>query len=289
MLVEQILLPGVVLPALIAATAYLLAWQPWRAGRQVRGGWGGPLALGAAYLAAHLAISGRPRMPAIEATEWLFHLAAVATLLALLQPLWRRAGAERLELGIRMPLFGTLLWFSLQPFIEHHWTRPAAACWLIGLLVLLLALAEVLDRLARLERRPEVLASLWILLSTGTALTLALSGTARIAQLCGATTAAVAVGWLLSWLSRRPALGPRAVSLAAVLLGGFVLDGYFFAGVPTASAVLLLGAAPLAWWAERGRREGGGRLGSLKSHLRSLGAAAVPVAAAVAIAALSGP
>ena len=196
MLFRELLLPGVILPAVAALAVYLTSWMLDRQFPVRRDGdrpsaralISGGVAIGFAYLVAHAAISGLPPLPAIESTEWLFHGVAVATLLTLFVPALPR---HELLVGGWLVLFGGLAWLSSESMRAYHWEGAQVWLWLILLIAVGLALASMARALG--QRDPRHLAPLvWMVVAGATAVTVGLSGSARLAQLCGAT--AVQVG-----------------------------------------------------------------------------------------------
>src|SRR5262249_53264491 len=71
------LVRGVLLPAALAALVLVMAW--WQTKRRVSArqsrSWGGPLAVGLAFVGGYLALLGRPPFPPLDATDWLYFLA----------------------------------------------------------------------------------------------------------------------------------------------------------------------------------------------------------------------
>ena len=80
----------------------------------------------------------------------------------------------------------------------------------------------------------------------------------------------LAVGWLLWPVTRQAPLSPSAVTVATLVLGGLLLNGYFYAELRWWNALLLLVAPFAALLADR-RRKG-------KGWLVPLAVALVPLA-----------
>ena len=277
MLVEQILLRGVVVPALLAAAVHLVSRYVLRTDRrgEAQRDVVGSTALALAYLAAHVGITGWPPLPAVESTDWLFHAVAVA---ALATPALVALG-ERPALvgGFRLFLFGGWLWLSLQSVIEYRWTPLQSVLGIAGLLALLLGLAWAFERLAE-ERAPHLSAVVGVMAFGAAALVLGLSASARLGQLAGAASVAVAVGWALWPLTRQPPLAKIVATLATLVLGGLLLNGYFYAELRWWNALLVMAAPLVALVA--GRRASREK----KSFLIAVAAAVLPLALAVGMA-----
>lgn len=283
MLFRNLLFPTVIVPALVAGLVHLV------------GGWRGfpdpvrrsvaPLALAWGYAAAHAALSGLPRMPPPETTEWLFHLAVIAGLLAAIEPPVRRVLArhpDRLAEGMRYFLLGSVIWLTLRPLVAQNMSRLDTGLWLAGV-----GLAAMVSGLAwdALAQQPSswFAAAVWALTGSGAAAALGLSSSARLGQLCGATVAVVVAGQLVCVAGRQRAFTQPAVSAALMLLVGLLLNGLLYADLPVLSGLLLL-AAPGATWLVL-RRPAAAPAARLR-WLAALLAAALSVAAAVAIAAV---
>jgi len=249
MLFRNLILPGVVVPAVVAAVGVSIA--AWARRRPA------PLAAGpavaAAFLAAFVAITGWPRWLPVEASQRLFFLIAVAALLGLAWTWIRPAAVAWI---VRAVAVGVPLVLLLRAPLEHRWSTGQAALWLGGLLAAGLALLRALEARFDPDRSAPSLVAAAVLpaLLGGTAVVLGLSASARLAQLAGALAVAVAVVELVAKvLGRRPWIRGDALPVAVGVLG-LLLIGYFYAQVEALPALLLLAAYLLlalpgdAWW-----------------------------------------
>lgn len=238
MLVERVLLPGILVPGVAAFVALgaTVLFDRRRRGSTVGGG---SLALGAGFAAGFVAIGGWPRWPPVASTQRLFYLVVVAALLGLAWGWWKERRVPRL---LRGTLLGLLLVLVLWAPLENTWDRGQAAAWLGVLFAVGLGIGWSLDSSlgGAPGWRPAVVR---LALLGGTAVLLALSGSASLAQLLGATAGAAAVVEIVAPRSgRRPWLPADSMVLTTVVLG-LLLAGYFFAALEPWPAAL----AAVAW------------------------------------------
>jgi hypothetical protein len=280
MLTPNMILLGVVVPAAVAGVTLLTAWR--LGGTEAsRGRWGGAVGLGSAYAAGHWGIFGWPPFPAIEATQWIVYVVLVAAALGLLESRIELTTAPRWTL--RVALVSASLWLWLRPLVDYAWEPVQAVTRLVLLGLLALAFWAELELVSpRLARGSSWLVLL--LVSIGSALALALSGSLALGQLAGVLCAGLGAGFVAALLPG----GRRAEGLpvVAVALAGLWLVGHFYSELPATSA-LLLAAAPLAALALP-QRTLTGRSAALIPALR-VAAVLLPIAAAVALAHLASP
>ena len=70
----------------MCGTGLIVAWRPWRREGSLGGGtWGGAVGFGVGFMIAFVAVAGRPELVPVDVTGWLFHAAAVAMVLGLLE------------------------------------------------------------------------------------------------------------------------------------------------------------------------------------------------------------
>ncbi len=251
MFVQHILLPGVLLPSLAALLLLLL-------GRTLRrGDAGAGLAVAGAFLTAFVGITNWPSWPPIDSTQRLFYLVILAALASLAASLLRQGRAPWL---VRIALMGLLLTLILKSKIQHAWTKPQTALYLLPMLLLGLLLVEAWARALDSKTRADsgkgatedragrlLPAMVRLAILGGTAFALGLSGSARLGQLAGAlacgATVVEALALLRHWRPWRQSDG----LVVAVPLYGLLLIGYFYAELSHwAMGFLLL--ASLALW-----------------------------------------
>ncbi len=263
---EQILL-GVVLPALVALVCLVLAFKPWvkaPAGER-RGAWGPPVAFGAAYVCLHLAVVGVPDFPPSDDKNWLVYLALFAMGAGLVEAFVPANRWLRWPLRAGVALLG--YWLELGFMVEHHWSATAASAWLGMLTLATVGIIATIDEAAEANPGASVPLAL-VVLSSGAAIVLALTGSAMLGQIMGGLAAATGAAMVLAWWQRLRASESAPVRLSrggatvyGILFGGLVAYGYCStADIPAATkifgdyqamATLLVGLAPFMLWASR--------------------------------------
>lgn len=236
---------GVMVPVVVAGAILMITFRSRAPDRDRSStGWAVALALGAGYVAGYLTLLGLPPFPPVEANQWIVLLAIVAALLALVDSFHRTPGW--LRHGLRLLLSFAVPWLVLGPMREHTWSTGESLLWSAGSGLVLFGLITAAETTTRQSRGVSMPLSL-LTLGVGTSLVLALSGSALLGQLGGVLSAALGAVLVFAWW--RPDVemsrGPAAVVL--VVLAGLWLSGYFYAEVPAASALLLLGAPGVVW------------------------------------------
>lgn len=263
---------AVAVPALVAGAALAAA-----RGRR----WGGALAAGAAFVAGGLLVAGVPAFPPPEASPALLWLALLAAAAGAVEG----AVPRPVRWGLRA-LVAASVAVALLSFLVGTGRRFAAwgeaAPWMAGSAAAIFALGAALDAwAARHETGPAAPLALGIVAAGGGG-ALFLSGSALLAQQTGALGAAAGAAFLVA-LARPGWSGARgATAVAAALLPGLWLAGYFYSDLPAASA-LLLAAAPLAAWVSE--LPPLARARAWPRAWAAAGAVLLPVAAALACAA----
>ncbi len=268
---------GLLLPAGAAGLILLLGWRPWKRALEpdAAAAAAGPLALGGAWLAAQIAIVG-VALPPVQASDWLAVLVAAAVLGGLVEalrrpPAWMR-WSWRAALSLALPaLLALPLWRSSWSSLEALAVIGAAAIGVFGAWSLLEAQAR--------RRAGAAMPLLLAVLAGGSALVLALSGSASLGQLGGALAAAVGAALVIALLQPRLSLAHGAIGPLVIALAGLWLNGTFYADVPIGSLVLLFVAPWLALVGRLGRVQ---RLAAWQSALVRAGAVLLPLALAAA-------
>jgi len=245
LILRNVLLPGVVVPAVTAAVTLLLLHARGR--RPGRGATG--LALATGFLASFVAVSGWPRWPPVEATQRLFFVVAGAAVLS-----WvvARGRARRPEVAVEIAAAVLMVPLVLWALVEHHWSPAAALAWLLALSLGAFGLTRAFG--AHLERGAtgSLPASVRLVLILGIAVALGLSESLRLAQLTGALACSVAV---VELLNRRLSGWSRADAVVvSTILVGLLLVGHFYAALEGAPTVLLTLALLLLWLPPSERR-----------------------------------
>ncbi|HUP25047.1 MAG TPA: hypothetical protein VNB06_19175 [Thermoanaerobaculia bacterium] len=293
MLLRQFLLPGVILPALVAGV--IACCDPALFRRPaIRAPRSGAAAIAAGWLAAFVAIGAMPSMPPGEVLGWLFWLMAAAGIVGILWEMLPGRSSAPLAVGLALAVVGLML----RPLVAHTWTAAAAAGWLLAATASTLVIHWGFDALAAADegdtsstaaRAPRARGGLrggWFvagaatLLTVGAAATLGLSATARVAQLMGALTAGIGACVVARLIARseRTLLGRGATLSLALGYAGLLLSGFFYAELRWTAWLVLALAPAAAALAHRGAGAPAGR-----------GVVAVLVVAAVMVALALGP
>ena len=231
-------------PALVTAAFITLAARPWSNAKRARApAWGAPIGLAAAFMIGFVGLIGRPAFPPAESWQWTFYLAPVVAILSL---------------GLALPRF--------------HWTAQAAlvlavataVSWLtvpgwyerltMGRVSVVVAIVAMTWTLIPLAARIPTTALMWILgpVAAASALLLAASANAKLAELCGAMTVSLGVTLILTWF-RSNWIDATTVPMtfvaliAALLFNGFANN---YGDVPTAAFILIFISPAAAWVAE---------------------------------------
>lgn len=236
MILRNVLLPGIVLPAVTTALV-LFALRGRSAPRIGTAG----LALAAGFLSGFVAISGWPRWPPVEATQRLFFLVALIGLLS-----WpvARHRVRWSDLAFEIAAVVLLLPMILWALLGHSWALAESFLWLGTLFVVCLAISRALGTAVEDGgARPLPIVVRWTLLGTIAAV-LGLSESLRLALLSLALASAVAV---IDLLTRRGIVTWRRSDAlaAATVISGLLLVGYFYAALSAPVAALLVVALGL--------------------------------------------
>ena len=98
------------------------------------------------------------------------------------------------------------------------------------------------------KRSLAVVVTALIVLCAGGAVSLVLAGSAIVAQIVGALTAALGAIMVLAWIAPAPYISVTAAPVIALVLGGaLALGGFFAATLPWYGALLLAVTALFLW------------------------------------------
>jgi hypothetical protein len=235
MFLLQQLLPGVLVAALLSGVL-AIAGRLWRANS-----WADAVALAIGYSAGHVTATGMPAFPASEATQWLPYFALATMLLGILDALLKPPGSLRALIWI---LYGAgLLRLLLKPKFEYGWSLLEGALWIACFAAVMLVLAISLD--AAVHRDTSISTPLILtIVAGGTGVALMLSGSAVLGLLAMVLAGALGAILVVAFLLPKSSQGRAIVPVAVILLASLWLMGYFYAELPSASA-LLLAASPL--------------------------------------------
>ncbi len=279
---------GLLLPTIIGGGILILArsFSPkeYATDRYERGqdgftGWLIAVALGAGYIVGYLGLEGLPAFPPQLGTHWLCYLAIIGLIVGGFWhlPVWGPIAQVLLSIIIPRLLLTTTFKYTWGPIVGIiWWVLLAVAIFIFWHLV-----EQSFSALPSGASSPFV----YFGLCGGTALILALSGSLRLAQHCGILVALFAASWIITLVlqrDRKRFVFPRGTSpVMTLLLIGIWMNGYFFAEVPAASAILLA-ISPLL--AQVGRIEAVQGFGARRSALVQIAAIALPVIIAIGVA-----
>jgi hypothetical protein len=267
--------------ALAAAVAVLLLFvfaRWWKSANRCAGA----VAIGAGYVAGHVLAAGWSPFPPRHATHWLFWFAVIGVIAAVADALVRPKGTVRLVAWAIICTIACRL--ILQPKFSYAWS--AAEGWLLVFAIALgiVVLTFCLDLVERSPFGTATLFSVTTVLCGGACVALILSGSLLLGQLACILSTTVATCFLLIIALRAPFHPSGAAAPLSLVCAGLLLSGFFYAELPTASA-LLLALAPATALLRVGK----------KSHSQSRALAyraalvAVPVAIAVVLALHASP
>lgn len=266
---------GLAAAAAVAPPLVIAALPGWRKGRA--GTVAGTLGLGAGYLAAHWVEAGLPAIPPLEVVGWTFWFAAAAAALAVVEafapPSARWRWPVRILLAVTLPLC------FIDPLFESGWTTARGAAWIGGLGLGLFLWWTLLDRLSG---RSPGLPELAVLCATagGSGLAMLLSGSRLLGELGAAFAASLAAGVAIALILRRFSMAGSA-GVVATVLAALLINAHLYAELRAVPALLAV-LAPLAGLGTK--RSLGGKTGPVRAACAGLAAAALPLAAAVALA-----
>lgn len=236
---------GIIIPVLIAGILFAVAWRPWRRYSQLKHAETiGPLAIGISYLVGHIGIAGFPSFPPVEAVQWLIYFAAIIIVLGMIESL--RKGRKFFPWGIRLHLAFGLPWMLLRSMFQHHWGTIEGMVWVLGTGLLILLFWKTLDALAEgFTGYPAPL--LFLIIATGLSIALVISGSALLGHLSGLLAAAMGIAFFIALFVPSFSLAHGATSFYAVVLGGLLINGYFYSELSMLSILPLI-AAPMVPW-----------------------------------------
>lgn len=230
----ELILRGIVLPAVVTLVVLALASRPWRRRRERGPGWAAPVAIGGGFLAGFAALFGWPGLPPGEHWQRIIYIGCLAIVAGAVETTPRRAAALRWL--VRVAVIGIIAWGVVPDWKELADTRMV---WMAVAGGMVCFGWVSLRRAGRSGRTLSPLVSLFVIVSA-ISLVMLQSRNARLAQAAGVLAAAIAAsgvacGWKragLSWGAAAPVIASLATALA--------LNGWFYnyGAVPVASFVL---------------------------------------------------
>ena len=251
--IVTVALKGVLLPAVVSGIIFLVL-------RPLLKSTAAAVALAGGFIAGYLGIQTYT-YPPISLTQWLPHITLVALLLGLVELLWAaRANLIWLKWIVRLGLFCLFLWRLFLNRLTHpsenvRWsTNEAVINFLVPILVifafwlildLILKREEGLATAGTLSRKHAIIPTVFVFITTFSAISIILSASGIIAQLLGVATAAMGAIMVLCWFNPVHRLSTVITPVIAIVVGSMVwLGGYFFASLPWYSGLLLLIVTP---------------------------------------------
>ena len=236
-------------------------------------------ALGVGYVVGYLGMEGMPVFPPRLGTQWLCYLAIVGLIVASFWHVAVWGPVAQVAISIVIPRL------LLTSTFKHTWGPVEGIIWWVCLAVVIFMFWHIVE--GSFSALPAGASGPFVYfgLFGGTALVLALSGSLRLAQHAGILVAIFAAGWIITLVlqrDRKRFVFPRGTSpIVTFLLIGIWMNGYFFAEVPAASAILLLIAL---LFVHVGRIEVIQRLGVRRSLIVQIAGVALPVVIAIGVA-----
>ena len=242
---QELLLTGVLAPALAAGVLLGLGWKVWRReDADSDGRWSGAPALAIAFLLTFYLLSGMPvsLLPDSPRTptglDWLAWLAVPAIFLL---PLEQKLG--RWKHLLRGVVAIAMVRLVLNTAFESTFEANAGGRWLAGLSALYVLLWAALTRVCGQRTGASSPLVLWTM-AAGLAVLAALTGSAKIGQLGGALAAALGAATVLAWCRPRLTLAGGGVGLALLLLFGLGMNAHVYSYTES-TEILLIASAPL--------------------------------------------
>jgi hypothetical protein len=201
-----------------------------------------PLALGLAYLAGHLVITGWITFPPVDTTNWLPYFALTTAVLG------ASCALVATKAWARVVIFALIsagaLRLLLKPKFQYGWSLGEGWLWVGYLVCAFVLLAVILDAIGRRTATTNEVPAFLLITCAGTFGALMLSGSILLGQFAAVLGAAV-FGCVL-FVAWKVPLGRGIVPVFSLLLGALLVSGYFFADLPLTCAMLLVFAPALA-------------------------------------------
>lgn len=278
---------GVLLPAVVCGGLSALVGYLWlRDGEKTSLLWLAAPAVGVGYIVGYLGLEGHPSLLPREGIHWLFYGTVGAMIAGCFWHIsrWWRLIAQ-IALSIVIPRLLLIAMF------RYTWGQLEGIVWWACLAVAIFIFWQLVQGSFTALPTGVTIPFVYFGISAGSALILALSGSLRLAQHSGVLAALFAASWIVAlllslWFKQNSdrklrTFSPNLSPVVALLLAGIWLNGYFYAEVPAASAILLA-VSPL--FARVGEIETVQSLGPRKATFVQIGLIALCVGIAIGIA-----
>lgn len=240
---QQELLYGVALP-LVVSLGVLLLFGAKRAGVA--------LAFGAAYLAGHIGLTGKPTWPVPSAEQWVPLIAVAAAAVGMLVS--GRFSSEGATWLGRVVLVLLALNTLLISQAKQSWNGAEAFVWAQAIMGVWLVVWWSVDELA--ERVQGVTVPAVMSLSVGaSALLILLGGSDRLGKYAVVLAAAVFAAVLAVWVRRGVTLATGGMAVIFVVWGSLLLCALFYSyGFEKREwCVLAVALSPILGWVRTSR------------------------------------
>lgn len=241
---------SLLLPAIVCGSIYVLVDYLWQRGtNQNLLQWLIAAALGLGYIIGHIGLEGKLTLIPNESRHWIFYLAIVAI-----------GSSSYWHLSKYRGLISQLLYSILIPrilldsYYQHWWDTFEGVIWWLCLALTIFIFFRIVQQSFHTLPSNATIPFVYLGISGGTVLILALSGSILLALHGSILVALFTVLWILTLFLPKTmrsdsednfiSLQAGVTPVIAILLVGIWLNGYFYAEMPAAS-VLLLAIAPL--------------------------------------------
>lgn len=211
--------------------------------------WLTAISIAGGYLVGYFSIEGKITLLPIEGIHWLFYF----TLFGLFSSTyWDSAGLRRI---ISQVLYSILIpRVLLDALFKHTWGTFQGIIWWVFLSVVIYVFWNIVIQSFKESTSNSSIPFIYLCISGGTALVLALSGSLRLAQHAGTLVALFAAIWIITLIFQHRIqteneinlfnFTPSVSPLLTFLLIGIWMNGYFYGEAPAIS-VLLLAISPV--------------------------------------------
>ena len=241
---------SLLLPALVCGVIYTFVAYLWkRDSNESLLKWLLAAAFGIAYIIGYIGLEGKLTLIPIESRHWIFYLTIVTVGTSVLWHKYKMFGVIlEVLLSILVPRI------LLISYYEYSWSIFEGLMWWMGLAIIIFFFLRIVQQSFKTLPQNATIPFVYLGISGGTALILALSGSMLLALHSSVLVAIFAALWILTIVLPRILKPDASHYLAALLIGvapvlsillvSIWLNGYFYAEVPSVS-VLLLVIAPL--------------------------------------------
>ena len=271
---------SLLLPALVCGGIYVyVAYLCRREINEILQKWLVAAALGIAYIIGYIGLEDKLTLKPIESRHWIFYLTIVTVGTS---GLWHRYKGFGVMLEILLSILVPRI--LLISYYEYSWSTFEGLMWWIGLAIIIFLFLRIVQQSFKTLPQNATIPFVYLGISGGTTLILALSGSMLLALHSAILVALFAALWILTIVLPRllkldsshdlAALLIGAVPVLSILLVSIWLNGRFYAEAPSLSVLLLVIAPLLAVVTKK------------KSQLIQIGLMALSVCIAIGIAVL---